>query len=457
MVQSETSSFYYFFFTARLDPPKTNEFSSDIKQRIFIISQNKLLGFMNITYKHLIAAAIAVYFCCTNSASAATEGKIIVFPWVMEGTTAEYNVSARSALQTALTKASNQVGDVTLLEDDYKNAPNRVRNIAKAINQFLKITPAEENALKDTIIVQPYMCKIGNTIIATTVSHLWSTREVIDISYQTFEPEIPLKKSKAKRAFQRNLDENIKSLINARKQLEKDTNNLKIKLTTKRGGIRKYNSSNYCLSHLLAASLAKDFKVVTTVGYENYSLLRRSKLLPPSRPMRATRELIVDWKQQTNGAMEYTIENAEAVFGQSINDKMIGTIDYTQRTRALDIASRESLFKYLEQEQSALNLIEKPMIAKTYKAWSYVDKGRAWGLKIGDRLTTRGKNGEPIKGHVVGYFGPEHKITSPRGYPVHEGAIIYVRKGQSMAIKGQIFDWDTKKFPTPWPPKLAKE
>ena len=45
------------------------------------------------------------------------------------------------------------------------------------------------------------------------------------------------------------------------------------------------------------------------------------------------------------------------------------------------------------------------MVIKVYGAWAYLDKGRAWGLEMNDRLWFE-KDGRMVKGHVVAYFGP---------------------------------------------------
>ena len=53
-----------------------------------------------------------------------------------------------------------------------------------------------------------------------------------------------------------------------------------------------------------------------------------------------------------------------------------------------------------------------------------------------------------VKGHVVGYFGPEMKLKSPRGYDIHEGAIIFIRSGQKVVKEGDVFSYDQKKVPS---------
>jgi hypothetical protein len=56
-----------------------------------------------------------------------------------------------------------------------------------------------------------------------------------------------------------------------------------------------------------------------------------------------------------------------------------------------------------------------------------------------------------VKGHVVRFFGPEQKLTSPRGFPIEEGAILYIRKGQKLPMTGLEFKFDPREFPTEYP------
>ena len=83
-----------------------------------------------------------------------------------------------------------------------------------------------------------------------------------------------------------------------------------------------------------------------------------------------------------------------------------------------------------------------------------MDKGRAWGLKLLDRLTVRESPGE-IRGHVIKFFGPELKLKNINGQTINEGAIIFIRKGQRLAKPGQSLVYDQTEFPTPWPPGNA--
>jgi hypothetical protein len=61
-------------------------------------------------------------------------------------------------------------------------------------------------------------------------------------------------------------------------------------------------------------------------------------------------------------------------------------------------------------------------------------------------------DGQTVKGHVVHYFGPEAKLKSPRGYPINEGAVLYIRKNQAAVKVGTEFTFDPTTFPSKYPP-----
>lgn len=112
---------------------------------------------------------------------------------------------------------------------------------------------------------------------------------------------------------------------------------------------------------------------------------------------------------------------------------------------ALSISQR--LNGFIDEEKKALKRDELPSISSVRGAWAYVDKGRAWGLQMNDRLVIA-DGSKTIAGHVVGYYGPEMKLKSPRGYSIHEGAIIFIRKGQKNLKVGQTLSYDQKQVPS---------
>ena len=138
----------------------------------------------------------------------------------------------------------------------------------------------------------------------------------------------------------------------------------------------------------------------------------------------------------------------EAVFGKSIPDNWSEPLTIAAKTNGeVELKFSGRLTDLMTSEQRALKRDELPQIVKLRGAWAYVDKGRAWGLQMNDRLVLADGSGT-IKGHVVGYFGPEMKLKSPRGYSINEGAIIFIRKGQKETKEGQTLSYDPQKVPT---------
>ena len=238
--------------------------------------------------------------------------------------------------------------------------------------------------------------------------------------------------------------------------------------------------SAHCLNLLLAEQLTRDgFSVTMPVADE---LMQTLQFVIPtqSKRRRPTRRAVLSWQdpdpsvakgsktqpnQKDSLNLDLQISQAESVFGQTLPEVI------TQRVKVrFTPAGRVNMelppaFKdFLEKESAALSLQDLPVVSKIYGAWAYLDKGRAWGLKMSDRMVLRNfdageaasSGGAKIKGHVVGFFGAASKIRSPKGYLIHEGAILYIRYGLDQLTLGDRFDFDPRNFPTKWPPEPAK-
>ena len=146
------------------------------------------------------------------------------------------------------------------------------------------------------------------------------------------------------------------------------------------------------------------------------------------------------------------IRATDGVFGQTLpwtwsEPLTIGV----NRDNTINLQYSDKLKNSLSTEYASLRRSELPQVVKIRGAWAYVDKGRAWGLQMNDRLVSN-DDANKIKGHVVAYYGPEMKLNSSRGWPIHEGAIVFIRKGQREMRIGQTLTYDGMKVPTPWPP-----
>lgn len=240
----------------------------------------------------------------------------------------------------------------------------------------------------------------------------------------------------------------------------KPTNpNLALGLNNSAVSERSNELERNALNLIFAAQYFSAYTIVNPLATEALATIHRawnaSGLLK-----RSNRNLSFAWLYPESTARQtlplrltLIIKPTDGVFAQSLpwqtNESV--TLSITANNQ-LDISAPTQLTKQLAIEEKALNRSENPVASKIRGAWVYLDKGRAWGLKMNDRLILADGSNQ-IKGHIVAYYGPEMKITSPRGYPVHEGAIMFVRKGQAEAKIGKEFKYDPMEVPTAWPPK----
>lgn len=263
------------------------------------------------------------------------------------------------------------------------------------------------------------------------------------------------------------------ALANAETKLSQGTRRdaLHVGLSLEQNVSRVDEGSSHCLSSLLEEKLARTadsntpesgFTVARALGLDRLALVRNMLGQDPPTLTRPTRALVLGWQLVRGKAptqktfpltMELTTRPLESVFAHSIpsgrsKDTVTVSIDGGNR---VVIEGITKLSNFLSSERKSLLLADAPQVARINRAWVYLDRGRAWGLKMNDRMVA-GSGAEEIKGHVVRFFGPEEKLKSPRGFPIHEGAILYIRKNQKAPKVGTEFRMDPRTFPTPWPP-----
>ncbi len=214
-----------------------------------------------------------------------------------------------------------------------------------------------------------------------------------------------------------------------------------------------------CLNMLLgAAFLERGIDVVTSIGTENLTALRaRRGITTPLR--RPNRSVLATWKSPPGQiswplSVELTTRISDGVFGQPARlgaaQDLAGAKPWQFRRSAdgrVEFALETSLAQELDLQQKSLLEDEAPRVARVSGAWAWVDRGRAWGLQMDDRLVATTADGEIVAGHVVGFYGANELLTSPRGFPITEGAIIYVRKGQALVQNGLSFEYDQTSYP----------
>lgn len=219
--------------------------------------------------------------------------------------------------------------------------------------------------------------------------------------------------------------------------------------------------SSRCLNQLLEEQLAPEHTVVRSLGHDHLGLLR-DLLGQPAALKRPTRMLVLNWMHDGEATfkpevpVKFTLTGAllESVYGKHVHDDYQGNIlgrDGAAATVELTGPGYDSLVSLLKAEEKTLQLAEWPQVVKRDRAWVYLDRGRAWGLKMNDRLLAE-VDGETVKGHVVHFYGPEAKLKSPRGFPVEEGAVLFIRLNQKLPRVGTTFKFDPRTFPTKYPP-----
>ena len=217
------------------------------------------------------------------------------------------------------------------------------------------------------------------------------------------------------------------------------------------------------LNLIFAAQYFDSYTIVNPLSQEQIAMIHRA-WNAEGLLRRSNRNLSIAWiypentvRQSLPLKMELIIKPTDGVFAQELtwqirDSALLNITNDNQLTITSSNSSLTTLKERLAVEKQSLARSDNPLAAGIRGAWVYLDKGRAWGLKMNDRLVISTGN-STIKGHVVGYFGPEMHLKSPRGFPIEEGAIMFVRKGQHDVKVGYEFAYDKMEVPTAWPPK----
>lgn len=251
------------------------------------------------------------------------------------------------------------------------------------------------------------------------------------------------------------------------------TDALHVGLSLARSLSRADEGFSACVGLLLEEKLAPEFTVARALGTDLLATVRDA-FGQKAALRRPTRGLVLHWSKPPESTLANTanpkgpsrvlpvtmklVANvAETVFGKHVPVTHASQWTFAAAANQIEFTVDPGLRKLLSDERATLMLADWPQVARVDRAWVYLDRGRAWGLKMNDRVVAE-VDGEPVKGHVVRFFGPEAGLTSPRGHPIREGAIVYVRKNQRMARPGLEFRFDPREYPTPYPmtPETAK-
>ncbi len=277
----------------------------------------------------------------------------------------------------------------------------------------------------------PVSCPVANKLVIFVVALDLKSQIMVAISHHVAEMPLSGKKYDINAVAQNLITAMNPSLLKWDHRMSVD---IRAALDGENG-----ETSRVCLNLILAHALLPDLKILSPVG-------REQLVANNVTPSRHNRTVLTRWnledKQQNFFNLRWNL--VESIFAKALDveRKEKVEIKFFKDQLAANF-SREMLDK-IKVEAQSLKINDTPQIAKINRAWVYLDRGRAYGLKMGDRVVF---NGEKIKGHVIGFYGPEEKVQSPRGFLVSEGAIVFIRAGQYEVKKGQEMTVDSKRFP----------
>ncbi len=385
-------------------------------------------------------------FCLSLASSAFAQAKVpdlSVLPWQLIGLDNEFATRNAKKLEALHAQLLQNILPNSQSLDLWLEAQGRVLpyNLKHSLH---RVATGKAPIIVPSYVI-PIICRIDESIIVATElaglsdNFLLSSRQQFT-SRSAWEGEggAPLAINAA-----------WASELNAGIHLpDKEAAAFKLDLGLLRSSHNTIVGTHECLNMLVAHELQKTMMVPTPLDLlEGYRL--RQNLFPASQVKRSTRTLLVDWGMNPTGPrLEALVLASESVLGSKMSPRspMIFEIKASENR----IAIPAELQKILSDTRNQLLAKDLPQVAKIYGAWVYLDRGRAWGLDMNDRLYF--EDGDRfVKGHVVGFYGSGLNLKSPRGFAIQEGAIVFVRKGQRQLKIGDSFGFDPTEFPTPWP------
>lgn len=382
---------------------------------------------------------------------------VLVAHWRIIGIDAHVSVNARTGMAAAHTALANAAGAPQMLTAEANaRGLNPTRNMRRITD---KVRAGTVSPLPVPVVIEPSWCSVGDQYVIFVSVARSDNNELLGSAHVAMpRASTDARLSQGQNPFSEdipNLFTRALTLARTRAAVTK-TDALHVGLSPVIHERRHDSGASLCLNMLVEEQLAATFTIARSTGADLLGSIR-TLYNQEARMRRPTRIFTMQWENSTKGrstalplALQLRVRIAEAVFGHSTPRGFTENVSVTAGNRQLNLELPPQLTAELEAERASLKLAEWPQVTKIYGAWVYLDRGRAWGLKMNDRMIAN-VNGEIIKGHVVRFYGPEQKLTSPRGFPVEEGAILYIRKGQKLPRTGVEFRFDTRQFPTTYP------
>ena len=383
----------------------------------------------------------------------------VLFPWQTPGIDGQIIAFAKDDLKKVrrgLSKAlfnNPQNLDVFAKKQNLNLTLNAKRRSSKFITGELK------EPLSEKVMIQPLFCYIKNQYLIGLSLLSRKGAMLLGAHYKaidTKEWQKAIKEDRVAKILLETIEDSRQKAFLMAQTSRKKENALKISLDLAHNNPRQTIGSKKCLNQLLLTSLAAKFQVKETQSYHDHLFLKRV-LKEPLASKRATSILLLDWHPPKDltwpRKLKASYRYSETVFGTRVFDELKEEFTLLKKEdRSLEMSLPPSLLARLEKEENHLRLNERPKAIKIDRAWVYLDRGRAWGLKMKDRLIYQ-NNEATIKGHIVGFFGAKLALEREDGSRVSEGAIMYMRTGREFIKKGLVFDFDPTAFPAAWPPE----
>ena len=378
--------------------------------------------------------------------SATTPAKTIVCPWLIRGISPELSASLKKELA-----AAQSVIDQKILGSPRPIANSESPSPASpylSLNQMHFLANFHEgDASTQPLFIQPIWCALGSGNLIALIASDPQTFEYLGSS------EIRLRDGELKSKIVSAATEIATALFSTIRQ-DRDKIALTIELSSPREFSRRQDGSTACLNLALAKTLAIKSRVITPMGRENWrALYRPAGAMPPSK--HAVRMVTVGWTEPT-ASLDYlltanaSLNFTDAVLGQPLPNSTLNqsfVFEFNRDSQSVVAALGPELTNELDIATKPLTPGYSPMVSRVDRGWVYLDRGRGYGLTMDSRMIASSDG--TVKGHVVGFFGPELGLKSPRGYVITEGAIVFIRTGQRKTKIGEEFSFDPRAYPFP--------
>jgi len=406
---------------------------------------------MHIKVRTILTLALTMVPDGTKATEAPAWPSLAVFPWQHPGIDPDSVAAAHNSLETArsdlarsLTKSPTKF-DQWLVE---KQKPLTIN--AKELASSILVGEGRQGP--GPLILVPIWCPIANHFvifleITNPSTNMLLASEHLATPKSRWNPTAP--------GFLTSTLQQLaaSALERVRTQSPQSDQVMKLGLTLAKNTSRLDEGSGYCLNALMASTLLEQHAVLRHLGEDTLTFMRKAlAITPPSH--RATRKLITNWDiaaQNLPQDLTLRLRGTEAVLGGRVLPETSERMTLAIMGKRLTLSPSPAVANFVATETAALAPGDRPRVVKVDRAWAYLDRGRAWGLDLNDRLVYQ--NGDAvIKGHVVGFYGPHLALKAPGGSVVAEGAILYIRTGQEKLSVGQSFSLDNTAYPTAWPP-----